>query len=287
VDVARQYRVGPNESPLQPPARRPGGAQLHGLGERHWSLLGLLAEHGALNTGQVVTLLFGSRPAAVRHLGVLFRAGLVWRFVYDNDPSHLAYYEASTDGVTALEERLRRSGHTVPPMLGQATAGYMMINDFFTALAAEARTDQRGCLYRWRRAADTAALLRGYGVSGVRPRAYGVWIEAGVAVRFLLHLDDDEEPKPLSGDPAPPPAEGLAGYRLAARGVPATAVLVVHPMPEREAVLHRELADAPVPVPVATCTLDRLYAAPSAADAIWNVAGADGTFVRLIDVPQR
>jgi hypothetical protein len=113
-----------------------------------------------------------------------------------------------------------------------------------------------------------------------------VWIEDGMAVRFLLHIDD-QEPKPWYGDPAPPPAEGLAGYRLAARGVPATAVLVIHARPEREADLHRELAEAPVPVPVATCTLDRLYEAPSAADAIWNVAGADDSFVRLIDVPRR
>jgi hypothetical protein len=261
--------------------------QVHGLGERHWSLLALLAEHGALHTGQVVTLLFGSRPAAVRHLGVLARAGLVWRFVYDDDPSHLAYYEASTDGVTALEQRLRRSGRTVPAVLGQPVAGQLLINDFFTGLAAEARTDLRGCLYRWWRAADTAAWLRGYGVSKVRPRAYGVWIEDGTVVRFLLHVDHGAEPKPLSGDPAPPPSQGLAGYRLAARGVPATAVLVVHARPEREADLHRELADAPVPVPVATCTVDRLYAAPSAADAIWNVAGADDTLVRLIDVARR
>ena len=66
VNVARQYRIGPNESAFVPPARRPGEVQVHGLGERHWSLLALLAEHGALHTGQVVTLLFGSRPAAVR-----------------------------------------------------------------------------------------------------------------------------------------------------------------------------------------------------------------------------
>ena len=284
--MARRYQVGPDESPFAPPVRRPGGVQVHGLGERHWSLLGLLAEHGALHTGQVVTFLFGSRPAAVRHLGVLVRAGLVWRFVYDNDPSHLAYYEASTDGVTALEDRLRRSGQTVPPVLGQPVAGHMLINDFFTGLAAEARTDQSGCLYRWRRAADTSAWLRGYGVSGVRPRAYGVWIEDGIVVRFLLHLDDAES-KPWSGDPAPPPAEGLAGYRHAGRGVPATAVLVVHARPEREMALHRELADTPVPIPVATCTLDRLYAAPSVADAIWNIAGAHDTLYRLIDVPRR
>lgn len=282
--MARQYRVGPGESPYGPPVRRPGGVQVHGLGERHWSLLELLAEHGALHTGQVVTLLFRSRPAAVRHLGVLARAGLVWRFVYDDDPSHLAYYEASTDGVTVLEERLRRSGHAVPPVLGQPVAGHLLINDFFTGLAADARTGERGCLYRWRRAADTAAWLRGYGLSGVRPRAYGVWIEDGIVVRFLLHIDD-AEPKPWSGDPAPPPAEGLAGYRLAARGVPATAVLVIHARPEREAALHRELTA--VPVPVATCTMDRLYTTRSAAEAIWNVAGADDTFVRLIDVPRR
>ena len=206
--------------------------------------------------------------------------------MYDDDPTHLAYYEASTDGVTVLEERLRRSGHVVPPVLGQPAAGHMLINDFFTGLAAEARTDQRGCLYRWRRAVDTAAWLRGYGVSKVRPRAYGVWIEDGIVVRFLLHIDD-AEPKPWSGDSAPPPSQGLAGYRHAARGVPVTAVLVVHARPERETDLHRELAAALVPVPVATCTTDRLYAAPSAADAIWHVAGADETLVRLIDVPRR
>ena len=284
--MARQYRVGPNESAFVPPVRRPGGVLVHGLGERHWSLLALLAEHGALHTGQVVTLLFGSRPAAVRHLGVLASAGLVWRFVYDDDPSHLAYYEASTDGVAVLEERLRRQGHAVPAVLGQPVPGQMLINEFFTGLAAEARTEERGCLYQWRRAVDTAAWLRGYGVSRVRPRAYGVWIEAGEVVRFLLHVDH-AEPKPLSGTPPPPPSQGLAGYRLAARGVPATAVLVVHTRPEREAELHRELADAPVPVPVATSTVDRLNAAPSAADTIWYVVGADATLVRLIDVPRR
>src|SRR5262245_25457125 len=131
VDVSRRYQVGPDESRYAPPVRRPGGVQVHGLGERHWSLLGLLAEHGTLHTQQVVTLLFGSRPAAVRHLGVLLRAGLVCRFVYDDDPSHLAYYEASTDGVTVLQERLRHTGNPVPAVLGQPAPGQMLINVFF------------------------------------------------------------------------------------------------------------------------------------------------------------
>jgi len=285
--MARQYQVGPRETAFAPPPRRPGGVQVHGLGERHWSLLALLAEHGTLHTGQVVTLRFGSRPAAVRHLGVLVRAGLVWRFVYDDDPSHLAYYEASTDGVAVLEQRLRRSGRAVPDALGRPVPGQFVVNEFFTGLAGEARTGGRGHLYRWRRALDTAVWLRGHGVSGVRPRAFGMWIEDGVAVRFLLHVDQGE-PSPLSGTPAPPASRGLTGYRLATRGVPATAVLVVHAKAERESDLHRELTDAPVAVPVATSTVDRLYAAPSAAEAIWNVVGADtAVLVRLVDVPHR
>jgi len=58
--VGRKYAVGPQESPLRPPTRRPGAVQPHGLGQRHWALLSLLAEHGVLHTGQVATLMFGT-----------------------------------------------------------------------------------------------------------------------------------------------------------------------------------------------------------------------------------
>lgn len=102
-----------------PPPNRPGGADLHGLGPRHWALLELLAEHGALHTGQVTALLFGSPPAAVRHQRALLRAGLVWRFVYHDDPTHLAFYEASIDGATALQDRLQDHGRPVRTALGR------------------------------------------------------------------------------------------------------------------------------------------------------------------------
>jgi hypothetical protein len=117
--------------------------QVHGLGERHWELLGLLAEHGALHTGQVTTLLFGSRPAAVRHLAALTRAGLVWRFVHDNDPTHLAYYQASTDGILALQERLARAGRAAPPALG-ATGWDMFV------LTSHSNEKRRGRLHLMR-----------------------------------------------------------------------------------------------------------------------------------------
>jgi hypothetical protein len=219
----RQYDLGGGEkSNIDPPPNRPGGADLHGLGLRHWALLELLAEHGALHTGQVTALLFGSRPAAVRHLRILLRAGLVWRFVHHDDPTHLAYYELSFDGVTALQDRLRDHGLTVPPAIGQPGFDQPIVAQFFTGLAIDARrSGGRRHLYRWRRALDTAVWLRRAGVDRVRPRASGVWIEDGVVVRFLLHVDHDD-PRPLSGDPAPPPVAALAGYRHATGPWPAT-----------------------------------------------------------------
>jgi hypothetical protein len=290
----RQYDLGGGEkSNIDPPPNRPGGADLHGVGPRHWALLELLAEHGALHTGQVTGLLFGSRPAAVRHLRVLLRAGLVWRFVHHDDPAHLAFYEVSFDGVAALQDRLRERGRLAPPAIGEPGFDQPIVAEFFTGLAVDARgSGGRRHLYRWRRALDTAVWLRRAGVDRVRPRASGVWIEDGAVVRFLLHVDHDE-PGWLSGDPAPPPATALSGYRHTTGGVPALAVLVICPTDERERQLHADLATRPVPVLVAATTVARLSATPSPADAIWTVTGptgatgATGALVRLTDLARR
>lgn len=287
----RQYDLGGGtKSDGDPPPRRPSGADLHGLGQRHWALLELLAEHGALHTGQVTALLFGSRPTAVRHLRTLLRTGLVWRFVHHDDPTHLAFYEVSFDGVTALRDRLRDHGRPVPPALGQLGFDQPIVAEFFTGLAADARgSGGRRCLYRWRRALDTAAWLRRAGVDRVRPRASGVWIEDGAVVRFLLHVDHDD-PRPLSGDPAPRPATALAGYRHTTGGVPALAVLVICPTDDRERRLHTDLVARPIPVPVAATTDARLTGALSPADAIWTVTGPTGDpvgRVRLVDLAHR
>ena len=281
--VARRYAVGPQENPLQPPARRPGDVQLHGLGPRHWAVLSLLAEHGVLHTGQVTTLMFGSRPAAARHLGALARAGLVWRFVYDDDPRHVAFYELSAAGAEALTARLREAGRAVPVALGRPGPGEFVVNEFFVGLAAQAREDGRGELFRWRRALEAAVWLREHGVSEATPSAYGVWIEGGRAVRFVLHVDHTAAPGALSGLAAPPQADVLAGYRRARRGVPVTAVLVLCLTVERETEVLRGMAAAPLPVTVGTATLDRLYQASSAAEAIWTVAGGDG-LLRLAEI---
>jgi hypothetical protein len=281
--MARRYAVGPKESQFSPPTRRPGDGQLHGLGRRHWALLSLLAEHGVLHTGQVATLMFGSRPAAARHLGVLARAGLVWRFVYDDDPSHLAFYQLSATGAEALTARLRQAGRAVPVALGQPGRDLLVVNEFFVSLVAEVRERGRGELFRWRRALEAAVWLREHGVPEVAPAAYGVWIEGGLTVRFVLHVDHDEAAPMTTGSPAPSPADVLDGYRHAPRGVPVTAVLVLCPTVERATELHRALAAAPLPVPVGSTTIDLFREASSAAEAIWTVTGGEG-LLRLAEI---
>jgi hypothetical protein len=253
--------------------------------ERHWALLALLAEHAVLDTGQVVELMFGSRPAAARHLGVLVRAGLVWRLVNERDPSHRAHYEVSPVGLRMLAERLHRAGQAGPVSLAATHRDQYLINDVHVGLVRAARASQgRAWLYGWRRGADVAVWLYGRGVSSVQPAAAGVWLQNGRAVRFLLHADDDAA-SPLSRTPAPPAARALDGYRHSRAGVPATVVLVVTATNEREQQLHRDLAAAPLPVPVASTTLERLSTAPDPSAAIWTATSTEpGQLVRLIDL---
>lgn len=252
-----------------------------GLRQRHWSVLAVLAEHGVLHTGQVAALLFGSRPAAVRHLRVLVDAGLVWRFVFDNDSRHLAYYELSIEGREAIAGRLRAAGRPVPVALGRPGRAMLLVNEFFVALAVRAQQG-RGELFRWRRALEAAVWLREHGVPEAAPAAYGVWIEDNRAVRFMLHVDDGLS-APGTGYPAPSPGEVLKGYRHAPAGVPVTAVVMIC-SEERERKAHTDLTIAALPVVVAVTTPERLAAA-SPAETIWTRAGTGpGRLLRLIDL---
>jgi hypothetical protein len=230
-------------------------------------------------------LMFGSRPAAVRHLGVLVKAGLLWRFVFDNDTSHRAHYELSRDGTRHLAQRLHRSGLPVPVSLDAKNPDRLTVNDFMIGLTRTARASNgRAWLHGWRPGADVVAWLHRLGISRVQPRAAGVWLQDGQAVRFLLHVDDDT-PAPLSGQPAPRAVHALRGYARAVAGVPATCLLMLCPTPLREDQLHTDLAAEPLPVPVAATTLDRLYTTGDPSGPIWTVtAKPTGGLVRLIDL---
>lgn len=281
----RRYQIAPGQSRFGPPAGLAGEADLRGVRERHWELLALLARHAVLDTGQVAELMFGSRPAAVRHLGLLVKAGLVWRFVYEDDSSHLAHYQLSTDGVRHLTQRLRESHAPVPLNLGREHPDHTEVNDIVIGLTRAARASHgTALLYGWRPGNDVVVWLHRLGVSWVQPRAAGVWLQDGQAVRFLLHVDDGT-PAPLSGIPAPRPAQALRGYRRAAAGVPASCILVLCATPAREQLLHEDLAAAPLPVSVAATNLDRLRTTDDPSGPIWTVTAAGtATMVRLIDL---
>jgi hypothetical protein len=281
----RRYQIVPGESRSAPPASLAGEVDLRGVRERHWELLTLLARHAVLDTGQVAELMFGSRPAAVRHLGLLVKAGLVWRFVYEHDPSHLAHYQLSTDGVRHLTQRLRASRVPVPVNMGREHRDSTEVNEVVIGLTRAARASgETAWLYGWRPGADVVLWLHRLGAGWVQPRAAGVWLQDGQAVRFLLHVDDDT-PAPISGIPAPRPAYSLRGYRRAPTGVPAGCILVLCATPAREEQLHDDLAAAPLPVPVASTTLDRLRTTGDPSGPIWTAAATDTSgMLRLIDL---
>jgi hypothetical protein len=240
-------------------------------------VLSLIGQHGVLDTHQVTALMFGSRPTAARHLSMLVKAGLLWRFVDDRDPTHAARYEISADGTRLLERRLRQIGEPVPIGLGRrgrTDGDQLAVNAFFVRLAAYGRVSGHGHLYRWRHALDTAAWLRSQGIEDIGARGFGTWIEDGVVISFLLHLDD-EPPSSLS--------HSLSGYRRAERRVPVDVALVVTTSDQRERSLRMNAERIGLPLPIGVTTVARLGKSASPADEIWSVNGAD-SLVRLVDL---
>ncbi len=253
------------------------------LSERHWRLLSLVAQQGELSTLQITTLMFNSRPSAARHLNVLVKAGLLWRYISHKGSSHVARYQITLEGTLALKRTLHQAGQHAPIGLGQrgiADRHRERINDFFVRLVRHARNTERGHLYRWRHALDTALWLRSLGIADAHPDGYGLWIEGDSTISFLLHIDRNK-PSPQGTQP---PSELLAGYRQTPTGVPVDAALILTPTNRREQELHRDLADAPAPLTVAATTYDRLAQAPSPADAIWSVTATPTSLVSLIDL---
>ncbi|MBL7261361.1 hypothetical protein JKJ07_44455 [Actinoplanes sp. LDG1-01] len=234
-----------------------------------------------LDTWQVAELMFRSRPSAVRHLRVRIQAGLVWRFVHDNDSTHMAHYEVSATGVRLLAGRLHSAGLAVPVALGREHRDQFEVNEFLVGLTRAARASAGSAwLYGWRRGEDVTVWLFRLGISGVQPGAAGVWLQDGRALRFLLHVDEDHV-RAGAETSAPRPVDALSGYR-AASGVPAGCVLLLCPTDLREQQAHEDLAADSLPVPVATTSIDRWAKAPDPSGPIWTVTGQSRR--RLIDV---
>ncbi|MEV4120501.1 hypothetical protein [Micromonospora sp. NPDC049645] len=124
---------------------------------------------------------------------------------------------------------------------------------------------------------ETSAWLRQHDLAQLRADGYGVWLQDGWCLRFLVHVDRGpigdvvaEYERPASG------LGGLLGdYRRADRLVPVGAVLLIAQDAEREEGLQADLLRGPLPNVVATTTRPLLYRHwPD--EQVWQVPGEGG-----------
>jgi hypothetical protein len=271
-----------------PTSARPGGRLpdlvdvLARLQPRDHQLLGLLAEHRVLTTGQIAAALYGSLRMCQHRLRQLHQADLVDRFTRPRDRRHggsapwhwtlgrLGYDLHAAEGggrfttTRAARQQLARlaASPTLDHLLG--------VNAFFTDLLAHARTHPDTELIRWWSEYETA---RRY--PGVHPDGHGQWRHGDWQVGFFLEYDTGTEDLPRL-------IPRLAAYeRLARNDGPAYPVLFWLHSTVREINLHRRLAGVSSRCPIATAVRAR----GSPAGPVWAVVGADpATRIALHDL---
>jgi hypothetical protein len=273
------------------------------LTDRDLHLLDWLADHQVLTTPQIANALFTSLGFAQRRLLALHRAGVLERFrplrpgggAY---PWHYVLAQTGAELVAAARDqppprpsetaqRIRRiaTSRTLDHRLG--------VNQFFTDLAAHARTHPPARLERWWSEGRCAA-PGAFGaslVSPIRPDGHGIYSEPTDGgtdstdgqlrrVAFFLEHDTGTESHAVLLDK-------LTRYDAhASRGGPVWPVLFWLPNPTREHHLHAQLSSLEVAVPLATATRtrddgqdDRTPAGP-----IWRVHRAGPQRSRLVDI---
>ena len=233
-------------------------------------LLGWLADHGVLTTEQIAAALFPSVNFTQRRLRALLGLRVVDRFRPQRPdggswPYHWLLAQLGTDVVAAQRgepvprrdaARQRRwqltSRANLPHLLG--------VNDFFTRLAAHARTHPDARLQRWWSAARcqqagvfvTAApgdLVDATALAyrpRVRPDGHGIFTDRHGTTAFFLEYDTGTEPLARLVDK-------VDGYHQLARVTGNLwPVLFWLPNTARERHLHEALHDAGTGYPAAT-----------------------------------
>ncbi|MBQ0994769.1 hypothetical protein KBX08_32435 [Micromonospora sp. H61] len=127
--------------------------------------------------------------------------------------------------------------------------------------------------------------LRERGLAHLRADDYGVWLEDGRCLRFLVHVD----PGPVGGAIGERERSTaglgavLAGYRRTDPFVPVGAVLVIAHDAAQEANLLADLMNRPLRAPVAVTTADLLHQ-QRPHESVWRVSAATARH-RLIEIP--
>ncbi|GAA2375067.1 replication-relaxation family protein [Dactylosporangium salmoneum] len=267
------------------------------LTNRDRTLLGWLYDHGVLTSFQIAAALFPSLDFCQRRLRTLTELRLITRFRPHRPdggsyPYHYVVAQLGAETIAAARgERPPRREHARTEMR-RWTAGHLLahrlgVNQFFTDLAAHARTHTGTRLAAWwpesacRRPGafvrpDDSVLLHAY-QPRIRPDGYGEWLEGGVMVPFFLEYDTGTEPLRTLVDK-------LDGYADLARTLGRVwPVLFWLHSPARERNLQRLLTDPPPAVPVAT---GHRAGPPSPADDVWAMAQAGWYRYRLAELSQ-
>ncbi|MFI7216469.1 DeoR family transcriptional regulator [Micromonospora maritima] len=247
------------------------------LSPRRWRILSYLAQRGSASTLDVALVCAVSRLTAHRDLAWLHEAGLVRRERSPEDRTHTWWYEVTAEGTEVLRRALTASGRPVPLRLGQRPSGRADALLFLPLIEVSRRNPGRCELFQWLATMETSSWLRQHDLAQLRADGYGIWLQDGRCLRFLVHVDRGpvgdvvvEHERPASG------LGGLlAGYRRADRLVPVGAVLLIAQDAEREERLQADLFRGPLPNVVATTTRQLLYRHwPD--EQVWQVPGEGG-----------
>jgi hypothetical protein len=253
-------------------------AVLGRITERDRQLCGLLEDHRVLTTTQVADIGFTGERRARTRLSELYALDVLDRF-RPRTGANLASYHwvlgplgaalvAAEAGVDVAELDWRR-GLVHDLAASQRLAHLVGVNGFFTALLRSART-RSGCqLVEWW---SERRCRREWG-EVVRPDGYGVWVDAGPSMPFLLEHDNGTERLSRLADK-------LDGYeKLAVVAGHPNWVLFTFPTSRREVDARRVLAHLRVPVATAARTADF---APD--EAVWLPIGDHGPRLRLVQL---
>ncbi|WBC04237.1 hypothetical protein [Micromonospora sp. WMMA1976] len=256
------------------------------LSPRRWRILSFLALHGWATTSDIAVVAGVPRLTAHRDLTWLHTMGLVGRERSAEDRAHAWWYRITGEGTELLDRDLVLSGRPVPLRLGQrdwGTAHYLL----FLPLLAVSRQDPARCrLFQWLTTLDTSVWLRERGLAYLRADGYGVWLQDGRCLRFLVHVDPGPVGEVIAERERSTAGLGavLAGYRRIDPVLPVGVVLVIARDATREANLVADLVSRPLRAPIAIATVDLLHH-HRPHEQVWRVPAVGNARHRLIDLP--
>jgi DNA-binding MarR family transcriptional regulator len=247
------------------------------LSPRRWRILSYLAQHGSPPTLDVALVCAVSRLTAHRDLVWLYESGLVRRERSAEDRTHTWWYGVTAEGTEVLRNALTESGRPVPLLLGQRPSSAADALLFLPLVEVSRRNPGRCELFQWLATMETSSWLRQHDLAQLRADGYGVWLQDGRCLRFLVHVDRGPTGDVVAEYERPASGLGglLGGYRRADRLVPVGAVLLIAQDAEREERLQADLLRGPLPNVVATTTRQLLYRQwPD--EQVWQVPGEGG-----------